>query len=58
MQGLIKFYLNILLFNCSYLRIALNKPSCGLVYFYCSFFNCVYKYIMMFLIYCMHGYRQ
>ena len=30
---IITFNFNILLFNCSYLLIALNKPSCVLVYF-------------------------
>ena len=58
MQDLLTLYFNILLFNCSYFLIALNKPSCVLVYFYCLKKNYVYKYIMMFLLYCMHGYRQ
>ena len=51
MQGLIKFYFNILLFNCSYLLIAQNKPSCILVYFYCSFVKlCIQVYYDVFII--------
>ena len=45
MPGHITFYFNILLFNCSYLLIALNKRGCVLVYFCCSFLKlCIQVY--------------
>ena len=46
MQGFIKFYFNILLFNCLYLPITLNKSSCVLVHFFIVHFSIVYTSIL------------